>query len=469
MNAFFTFSVVGYHGSGSLPYEIALTVVFVEGLVFVGLTLLGLRQWLARAMPLCIKQAICPGIGLFLTVIGLTYSSGIGLITGARETPTEIAGCKPEYLDPNTGLCPSSRKMRSPTLWIGVFCGGFITCFLMMFRVRGAIIIGILLVSIISWPRESAVTYFPHTEVGNQAFDFFKQVVAFHPIQHTLNALQWDISGYGTEFGVMFITFLYVAVLDATAVLYSMARFCNIVDPETQDFERSTVAFLVDAFAICFSSLFGLTPGEPAALFVSLLSNTNRQSVTTFVESGAGISEGGKTGLTAITSGLCFFISVFFAPIFASIPPWATGCTLVIVGVLMATSCKDINWGYLGDAVPAFLTIALMPFTYSVAYGLIAGICSYILLNFAAWLIEMASGGRITPPEINQKDPWTWKFEGGVLPPWLLRAAHGKKDFWREYDQERGTSESSGPSGSGGAKAAEVSVAFAEGRGSQGH
>ncbi|KAK7553523.1 permease family-domain-containing protein [Phyllosticta citricarpa] len=450
MNAFFTFSVVGYHGSGPLPYELALTVVFVEGLVFVGLTIFGLRQWLARAMPLCIKQGICPGIGLYLTVIGLTYSSGIGLITGARKTPTEIAGCKPEYLDPNTGLCPSAQKMRSPTMWIGVFCGGMLTAFLMMFRVRGAIIIGILLVAIISWPRGTAVTYFPYTQVGEEAFDFFKQVVAFHPIKHTLNALQWDIAGYGTEFGVMFITFLYVAVLDATAVLYSMARFCEIVDPVTQDFEGSAVAFLVDAFAISFSSLFGLTP------------------VTTFIESGAGISEGGKTGLTAITSGLCFFISVFFAPIFASIPPWATGCTLVVVGVLMASSCKDINWRYMGDAVPAFLTIAVMPFTYSVAYGLIAGICSYLLLNSLAWTIDKASGGRIAPPDLNQKDPWTWKFEGGVLPPWLLRAAQGKKDFWREYDAERGNSDSSEPSGPAGAKAAEVCVASAEGHGLNG-
>lgn len=133
-----------------------------------------------------------------------------------------------------------------------------------------------------------------------------------------------------------------------------MARFCGAIDERTQDFENSSIAYSVDALGISIGSLMGCPP------------------VTAYIESGAGISEGGKTGLTAMFSGLCFFIAIFFAPIFASIPPWATGCTLVIVGSLMATSAKDINWRYLGDSIPAFLTIAVMPFTYSIAYGLIA-------------------------------------------------------------------------------------------------
>merc|ERR1712000_144454 len=113
------------------------------------------------------------------------------------------------------------------------------------------------------------------------------------------------------------------------------------------------VAYMVDAICISIGALLGTPP------------------VTAFVESGAGISEGGKTGLTSIVAGLCFFISVFFAPIFASIPPWATGCVLILVGSMMATAVVDVNWKYLGDAVPAFLTIAIMPFTYSIADGLI--------------------------------------------------------------------------------------------------
>ena len=289
--------------------------------------------------------------------------------------------------------------------------------------------------SIISWPRPTPVTYFPYDPVGDDMFNFFvsiensgifcretnseqKQVVTFHPIKSILAVQEWKISEYGGQFGLAFITFLYVDILDCTGTLYSMARFCGAIDEKTQDFEGSAVAYLVDAFGISIGALMGTPP------------------VTAFIESGAGISEGGATGLTAIVTGLCFFISIFFAPIFASIPPWATGCTLIIVGSMMAKQAKDINWSYVGDAVPAFLTIAIMPFTYSIAYGLIAGIMSYILLNTLAWLIEKASGGRIKPKDKQNKEPWTYKLEGGILPPWVTRAAKGKKDFWRPYDDE---------------------------------
>lgn len=214
-----------------------------------------------------------------------------------------------------------------------------------------------------------------------------------------------------------------------------MARFSGAIDERTQDFENSSIAYTVDALGISIGSLMGSPP------------------VTAYIESGAGISEGGKTGLTAMFTGLAFFISIFFAPIFASIPPWATGCTLIIVGKnfislgglgiyansvigsLMAQSVKDINWRYMGDAIPAFLTIAVMPFTYSIAYGLIAGIVSYLVINTLVFVIEKASGGRIVPPNKADKEPWTWRIPGGFLPPWLQRLTSGKKNFWREHDE----------------------------------
>lgn len=174
---------------------------------------------------------------------------------------------------------------------------------------------------------------------------------------------------------------------------------------------------MVDSVCISIGALFGTPP------------------VTAFVESGAGIGEGGKTGLTAMVTGLCFFISIFFAPIFASIPPWATGCVLILVGCMMTFHVTEINWTYLGDAVPAFVTIALMPFTYSIADGLIGGVCTYIVLNTTVWALEKLSGGRIVPPNKNLKEPWTYKIPGGVLPPWLTRVARGKRDFWREDDR----------------------------------
>ncbi|KAI1370696.1 hypothetical protein F4677DRAFT_451098 [Hypoxylon crocopeplum] len=415
LNAYFAYTVVGRHGDGNVPYSVALTAIFVEGWVFFALALFGLRQWLARIIPRSIKLATSVGIGLFLTLIGFTYSEGIGLLTGAQSTPLELAGCPSDALDPETGLCPDGAKMRNPAMWIGIFCGGVLTVILMMYRVKGAIIAGILLVSIISWPRTTSVTYFPYTAVGDDAFDFFKQVVDFHKITKTLTVQRWDISEYGGQFGLAFITFLYVDILDCTGTLYSMARFANVIDPVTEDFEGSTIAYMVDAISISIGSLLGTPP------------------VTAFIESGAGISEGGRTGLTSMTTGLCFFISIFFAPIFASIPPWATGCVLVLVGSMMMRAVTEINWKYIGDAVPAFITICAMPFTYSIADGLIGGILLYATLNTVVWLIEKLSGGRIVPPNKADKDPWTWRVSGGILPPWMVRLSKGKKDFWRDH------------------------------------
>lgn len=177
-------------------------------------------------------------------------------------------------------------------------------------------------------------------------------------------------------------------------------------------------SYMVDSISISIGAILGTPP------------------VTAFVESGAGIGEGGKTGLTAMTTGVCFFISIFFAPIFASIPPWATGCVLVLVGSMMAQAVTEINWRYPGDSIPAFVTIALMPFTYSIADGLIAGCCTYIVLNTTVWVLEKVSGGRIVPPNKHEKDPWSYKIPGGMLPPWMKRLTKGKKDFWREEERD---------------------------------
>jgi len=416
LNAYFSYTVVGYHGSGAVPYRVALTAIFVEGFIFFALALFGMRQWLARAIPRSIKLATGVGIGLYLTLIGLTYSEGIGLVVGGTATPLTLAGCPAASRDEITGQCPDGLKMRSLALWAGVFGSGVLTVLLMMYRVKGAMIAGILLVSVASWPRGTGISYFPFTPVGDDAFDFFRKILDFHKIKLVLSVQQWDVSSYGAQFGLALITFLYVDILDCTGTLYSMAKFADLVDPITEDFEGSSVAFMVDAIGIAVGALLG-TP-----------------SVTAFIESGAGISEGGKTGLTAITTGMCFIVSIFFAPILASIPPWATGCVLILVGSLMIKAVTEINWRYLGDAVPAFLTIVLMPFTYSIANGLIGGIGSYILINSVVWAIGKLSCGRFVPHNKEDKDPWTWRTPGGVLPPWLVRLLHGKKKFWRNDD-----------------------------------
>lgn len=271
LNAYLAYQMVGFHGTGPIDYRVAMTAVFVEGFIFVALSLLGVRQWLARIIPASIKVACGAGIGLFLTLIGLSYSAGLGAVTGSKATPLELGGCPPQYLDKVTGAC-LSHKATSPTMWLGFLVGGVMTAILMTYKVRGSIIVGIALVSIFSWPRDTSISYFPRTLVGDSRFEFFKNVVAFHPIKHTLLAQNWDLSRVGGQFILAVFTMLYVDILDATGTLYSMARFSGVVDPDTGDFPRSTIAYSADAVAISVGSLFGSSP------------------VTAFVESGVSCS-----------------------------------------------------------------------------------------------------------------------------------------------------------------------------------
>ncbi|EEY23266.1 inner membrane protein yieG [Verticillium alfalfae VaMs.102] len=376
LNAYFAFQVVGPNGSGRISYEVALTAVFVEGLIFIVLALTGLRQWLVKLIPATIKTATGVGIGFFLTEIGLSYAAGIGAITGGfKATPLAIAGCPIEQINPLTQMCDGGI-MSSPKMWTAVFAGD--------------------------------ITYFPYTEDGEARFEFFKQIVTFHPIEHILNVLNWDISADKTHFSVALFTFLYVDIIDATATLYSMVRFCGVVDPTDGDFPRSTIAYCCDAICISIGALFGCSP------------------VTAFIESGAGIAEGGRTGLTAMVTGLCFLVSIFFAPIFASIPPWATGCTLVLVGCMMIRQISQINWRYMGDVLPSFVVMTFIPFSYSVAYGLIAGVFVYAVLNGLIALTVYISGRRLEPRDYDSKEYWSWKGYGMGKPPWFVRAVRNK-------------------------------------------
>ncbi|KIM64416.1 hypothetical protein SCLCIDRAFT_1213255 [Scleroderma citrinum Foug A] len=398
LNAYFTYSVVGYHGSGFISYQEALAAVFLEGWLFFILSLLGLRQWLARIMPQSLVLAVGAGIGLYIAFIGLT-SGGLNVIGGDKTNLVGLGGCNPsDWISSDLPNFCGTQVLRDPTVWLGIFTGGFVTILLMIYRVKGSLLIGIFLTSIISWPRNTAVTYFPHTESGDQLFAFFKQVVTWHPLQHIGNVLDYNY-GKGKVWYAL-ITFLYVDILDTTGTLYSMAKFAGLRDPVTLDFENSTIAYCVDAFSISIGALLGTSP------------------VTAFIESATGIAEGGKTGITAVVTGLLFFVSIFFAPIFASIPPWATGGALVIVGSLMIRNVRDINWDYIGDALPAFLTILIIPLSYNIAYGVIAGVCSYLIINGTVWIVRKASNERFSPPNYDASEPWVIP-PGGLIPTWV--------------------------------------------------
>ncbi|KAI1314786.1 hypothetical protein EDD11_001714 [Mortierella claussenii] len=397
LNAYFTYTVVGFHGSNKISYQTALAAVFIEGILFILLSLFGVRQWLARLIPQSIKIATGAGIGLYLAFIGLQSSAGIGLIGGDNATLVTLAGCVKDA----TGACIEGTHMKGPTTWMGIF-GLIIIGVCLLFRVKGAVLVGIAIISILSWIRGTTFTYFPYTPAGDASFNYFKKIATFHPIKSTIGKMDFQLDN--SEIWIALITFLYVDIMDTTGTLYSMAKFGGYMY-KNGDFDGSTAAFLCDATSITVGACFGVPP------------------VTAFIESGAGITEGGRTGLTSITTAIFFFISLFFSPIFASFPPWATGPALIVVGSMMVKSVRSINWDYVGDAIPAFLTIAMMPLSYSIAYGLIAGVGSYAAINGTVYVLELISGGRITPEDKDLKEPWisesfTWQ---NVLPGWMQK------------------------------------------------
>ncbi|KAF3433297.1 hypothetical protein FNV43_RR24399 [Rhamnella rubrinervis] len=387
-NAYFAYTVVGFHGSGNVSYQSALAAVFIEGLIFLLISAVGLRARLAKLVPKPVRISSSAGIGLFLAFIGLQNNQGIGLIGYSSSTLVQLGACPassraslaPVMTSANgtISLIPGGTvsgdifclhdRMESPTFWLGVV-GFVIIAYCLVKNIKGAMIYGIIFVTAVSWFRNTEVTAFPDTEAGNTAYEYFKKVVDVHTIKSTAGALSFKSIGKG-YFWEALVTFLYVDILDTTGTLYSMARFAGFADANG-DFEGQYFAFMSDATSIVVGSLLGTSP------------------VTTFIESSTGIREGGRTGLTALTAAFYFFFAFFFTPLLASIPAWAVGPPLILVGVLMMRSVVEIEWNDMRQAIPAFMTLILMPLTYSIAYGLIGGIGTYIVLHLWDWGVEL--------------------------------------------------------------------------------
>ncbi|XP_021290765.1 adenine/guanine permease AZG1-like [Herrania umbratica] len=387
-NAYFAYTVVGFHGTGNVPYKSALTAIFIEGLLFLVISAVGLRAKLAKLVPKPVRISSSAGIGLFLAFIGLQNNQGIGLVGYSSSTLVTLAACprsSRKTLAPvvtaangTISLIPGgtvsgeifcmNHRMESPTFWLGIV-GFVIIAYCLVKNIKGAMIYGIIFVTVISWFRNTAVTAFPNTEAGNSAYQYFKKVVDVHVIKSTAGALNFKGMNKG-YFWEALVTFLYVDILDTTGTLYSMARFAGFTD-ENGDFEGQYFAFMSDAAAIVVGSLLGTSP------------------VTAFIESSTGIREGGKTGLTALTVAGYFFLAFFFTPLLASIPAWAVGPPLILVGVLMMRSVVEVEWDDMRQAIPAFVTLILMPLTYSIAYGLIGGIGTFIVLHLWDWAEDL--------------------------------------------------------------------------------
>ncbi|KAF3436806.1 hypothetical protein FNV43_RR19559 [Rhamnella rubrinervis] len=366
-NAYLAYNLVGFHGAGSMSYQTALAVVLVEGCVFLAISAFGLRAKLARLMPHSIRLASAAGIGLFIAFVGLQVHQGIGLVGPDTSTLVTVTACT--STNPETGECLGG-KMRSPKFWLGSV-GFLITSYGLMKEIKGSMMYGILFVTIVSWFRGTSVTYFPRTPEGDSNHKYFKKVVDFHKIQSTVGVFSFSEFNK-SEVWIALATLFYVDVLATTGTLYTMAEIGGFVD-EKGSFEGEYLAYIADAGSTIVGSVLGVSP------------------IATYVESSAGIREGGRTGLTAVVVGLCFFTSLFFTPLLSSVPAWAIGPSLIMVGVMMMKVVKDINWQNMKEGVPAFITILLMPLTYSIANGIIGGIGLYIALglyDFLAGLIQ---------------------------------------------------------------------------------
>jgi len=337
-----------------------------------------------KFVPEPVRIATPAGIGLFLAHLGLQTAEGIGMVVADVATSVTLGGCpqnKRTYMvafdsscQSDTMTCVTSDSytcdneggiMTSATTWLGLV-GLFITAGLLSYKKKSAFLVGIGFVTIISWFRNSAVTYFPDDESGNARFDYFSKVVSVEPLNLITGQFTSDIG----QVAVALFTFLYIDLLDTTGTLFALTSMMGVTD-KNGDFPKSRAAFSVDAIATSFGSIFGLSP------------------VTSYIESAAGVEAGSRTGLTAVICGFYFFLSLFFAPIIANIPPWATGGCLIMVGALMCNNLSQIKWEDPAHALTAFLVVILMPLTYSIANGLIYSILFWYALQLTFKLLDL--------------------------------------------------------------------------------
>jgi len=358
LNAYFATTVLT--SNGKISPEIALTAVFISGLIFIVLTVTKVRQMLITAVPDSLKHAITAGIGLFITIIGLKNS---GLLTVAVEnTVTDIPkGIFTDVLGFESVIHMGSLENNGVLLTI---VGIFLIAILMVMRVPGAILWGIIGTTIVA-------ILMGEVNVNNTLSG-----QTWAPNFGQLNFWNFDFNGV-MEAGLISVvlTFTFVELFDTFGTLVGTASRAGLMKNEEEGKKRVGKAMLVDAVAVGGGAMLGTS------------------TVTAFVESSAGVAQGGRTGLTSVTTGICFLLALFLSPLVALVPGSATAAALVIVGVLMMSSVKNIDFSDMVYAIPSFLTLALMPFTYNIANGISFGIVSYVLLATIANVTKKGDNG----------------------------------------------------------------------------
>lgn len=340
LNAYFAFTVCPMVGTDH-PWEVALAAILVEGIIFILLSFTNFREALVNDIPQNLKSAISVGIGLFIAIIGLKNS-------GAVTVSTEGGIAMGNLADAAIALS-----------LIGILVIGFMHGK----GIKGAIFYGILITWVLGMIAQAIGWYQPNPEAG---------IYSVYPT-FAMSGVKMDyffsfdfawISKHMFEFVVIVFSFLYVDIFDTVGTLIGVAAKADLLD-ENGKLPRAKQALLCDAIGTCAGACLGTS------------------TVTSYVESSAGAAAGGKTGLTSVTTGGLFLISLLFAPLFLSIPSFATTPALVFVGYLMMTQIKNVKFedAPMSDIIAAFLAIIMMPFTSSIANGIMFGIVSWIVLR----------------------------------------------------------------------------------------
>ncbi|MBS5971436.1 NCS2 family permease [Finegoldia sp. BIOML-A2] len=327
LNAFFTFTVVKTLG---YTWQFALTAVFLEGIVFLILSLFKVREMIFDAIPINLKKAVSCGIGLFIALVGLVNS---GIILQGEGTVLQLG----------------NLLSRESVVFI---VGLFIIALLLAREIKGALMYGILASTILA------------LILGVSKYQGGSPITLPPSLAPVAFKIQFDKIFTFDMFTVVF-TFLFVDIFDTVGTLVGVSAKAGMLD-EQGKLKEASPALLADAIGTTAGALLGTS------------------TVTTFVESASGVAEGGRTGLTALSTAFFFFLSLFLFPVFGMIPAQATGPALVIVGLFMLSSIKEIDFYDYSEAIPAFITIIAMPFCYSIAEGISFGMISYVLIKLLA-------------------------------------------------------------------------------------
>ena len=329
LNAFFVYTIVLTMG---YSWQFALTAVFIEGIIFVLLTLSGLRNKIVEAMPLQLRKAISPGIGLFITFIGLHNA---GIITGSEATLVTLG------------------NLHTPSVLLALF-GILLSAVLLVRRITGALLIGILATTIIGIPMGL-------THLGG----FVSAPPSLSPI---FCKMEWS-NICSMDMVICVFTLLFMDMFDTLGTLIGVGQRAGMVEKNGY-MHGLNKAFMAAAIGTTFGALVGTS------------------TVSTYVESAAGVNAGGRSGLTAIVVAACFVLAMFFSPLFLAIPSQATAPAMILVGVMMMGDIKDIDFQDFLTAIPCFLCIVLMPMTYSISNGILMGLICWVVLHLLSGQVK---------------------------------------------------------------------------------